>query len=71
MPGDGRLRALDTPYGRFKRDHLLRPETSRVLLAQAGALGADVMLDPSMTGVRLTPGTPRWPASALSSRVLT
>jgi apolipoprotein N-acyltransferase len=46
MPGDGRLRALDTPYGRLSGIICFDGDFPR-LLAQAGALGADVMLDPS------------------------
>jgi apolipoprotein N-acyltransferase len=44
--GDGKLRALDTPYGRLSSMICFDGDFPR-LLAQAGALGADVMLDPS------------------------
>jgi apolipoprotein N-acyltransferase len=44
--GDGKLRALDTPYGRLSSIICFDGDFPR-LLAQAGALGADVMLDPS------------------------
>jgi apolipoprotein N-acyltransferase len=44
--GDGKLRALDTPYGRLSGIICFDGDFPR-LLAQAGALGADVMLDPS------------------------
>ncbi len=44
--GDGKLRALDTPYGRLSSIICYDGDFPQ-LLAQAGALGADVMLDPS------------------------
>jgi apolipoprotein N-acyltransferase len=44
--GDGKLRALDTPYGRVSSIICFDGDFPQ-LLAQAGALGADVMLDPS------------------------
>jgi apolipoprotein N-acyltransferase len=44
--GDGKLRALDTPYGRLSSIICFDADSPQ-LLAQAGALGADVMLDPS------------------------
>ena len=44
--GDGRLRALDTPYGRWSSIICFDADSPR-LLAQAGALQTDVMLDPS------------------------
>jgi apolipoprotein N-acyltransferase len=44
--GDGKLRDLDTPYGRLSSIICFDGDFPR-LLAQAGALGADVMLDPS------------------------
>ncbi|HUI84645.1 MAG TPA: nitrilase-related carbon-nitrogen hydrolase [Candidatus Binatia bacterium] len=44
--GDGKLRALDTPYGRVSSIVCFDGDFPQ-LLAQAGALGADVMLDPS------------------------
>lgn len=44
--GDGKLRTLDTPYGRLSAVICADADYPR-LLAQAGALGADIMLDPS------------------------
>jgi len=44
--GDGKLRALDTPYGRLSAIICFDADSPQ-LLAQAGALRADVMLDPS------------------------
>ena len=44
--GDGKLRALDTPYGRVSSIVCFDGDFPQ-LLAQAGALGADVVLDPS------------------------
>jgi len=44
--GDGKLRALDTPYGRLSSIICFDGDFPQ-LLAQAGALRADVMLDPS------------------------
>jgi apolipoprotein N-acyltransferase len=44
--GDGKLRALDTPYGRLSSIICYDGDFPQ-LLAQAGALRADVMLDPS------------------------
>jgi len=44
--GDGKLRALDTPYGRLSSIICFDGDFPQ-LLAQAGALKADVMLDPS------------------------
>lgn len=44
--GDGKLRGLDTPYGRVSSIICYDGDFPQ-LLAQAGALGADVMLDPS------------------------
>jgi len=46
VPGDGRLRALDTPYGRISSIICFDGDFPQ-LLAQAGALRTDVMLDPS------------------------
>ncbi len=46
VPGDGKLRALDTPYGRLSSIICFDGDFPQ-LLAQAGALRADVMLDPS------------------------
>jgi len=43
---DGRLRALDTPYGRLSSAICFDADFPR-LLAQAGRLGADILLDPS------------------------
>ncbi len=43
---DGRLRSLDTPYGRLSSIICFDGDFPQ-LLAQAGALGADVVLDPS------------------------
>jgi apolipoprotein N-acyltransferase len=43
---DGRLKALDTPYGRLTSVICFDADFPR-LLAQAGQLGADVILDPS------------------------
>ena len=43
---DGRLRSLDTPYGRLSSVICFDADFPQ-LLAQAGALGADVVLDPS------------------------
>jgi apolipoprotein N-acyltransferase len=44
--GDGKLRVLDTPYGRVTSVICFDGDFSR-LLAQAGALKADIVLDPS------------------------
>jgi len=44
--GDGKLRDLDTPYGRLSSIVCFDGDFPQ-LLAQAGALGVDVMLDPS------------------------
>lgn len=44
--GDGRLRSLDTPYGRLSSVICFDADFPQ-LLAQAGALGADIVLDPS------------------------
>jgi apolipoprotein N-acyltransferase len=44
--GDGKLRDLDTPYGRVSSIICFDGDFPQ-LLAQAGASGADVMLDPS------------------------
>jgi apolipoprotein N-acyltransferase len=44
--GDGKLRALDTPYGRLSSIICFDGDFPQ-LLAQAGALRVDVMLDPS------------------------
>jgi len=44
--GDGKLRALDTPYGQLSSIICFDGDFPQ-LLAQAGALRADVMLDPS------------------------
>lgn len=44
--GDGKLRALDTPYGRVSSIICFDGDFPQ-LLAQAGALRTDVMLDPS------------------------
>ena len=44
--GDGKLRALDTPYGRLSSIICFDGDFPE-LLAQAGDSGADVMLDPS------------------------
>ena len=44
--GDGKLRDLDTPYGRLSSIICYDGDFPQ-LLAQAGALGVDVMLDPS------------------------
>jgi apolipoprotein N-acyltransferase len=46
VSGDGKLRALDTPYGRVSSVICFDGDFPQ-LLAQAGALGADVVLDPS------------------------
>lgn len=46
VPGDGRLRYLDTPHGRLSSIICFDGDFPQ-LLAQAGTLGADVMLDPS------------------------
>jgi apolipoprotein N-acyltransferase len=46
VPGDGKLRALDTPYGRVSSIICFDGDFPQ-LLAQAGALRTDVMLDPS------------------------
>ena len=43
---DGKLRSLDTPYGRLSSVICFDADFPQ-LLAQAGALGADVVLDPS------------------------
>jgi apolipoprotein N-acyltransferase len=44
--GDGRLRSLDTPYGRLSSVICFDADFPG-LLAQAGALRADIVLDPS------------------------
>jgi apolipoprotein N-acyltransferase len=44
--GDGKMRGLDTPYGRLSAIICFDGDFPQ-LLAQAGALGADVVLDPS------------------------
>jgi apolipoprotein N-acyltransferase len=44
--GDGKLREVDTPYGRLSSVICFDADFPQ-LLAQAGALGADVVLDPS------------------------
>lgn len=44
--GDGKLRALDTPYGRLSSIICYDGDFPQ-LLAQAGALGTDVVIDPS------------------------
>jgi apolipoprotein N-acyltransferase len=44
--GDGRLRALNTPYGRLSSIICYDGDFPQ-LLAQAGTLGADVVIDPS------------------------
>jgi apolipoprotein N-acyltransferase len=44
--GDGKLRALDTPYGRLSSIICYDGDFPQ-LLTQAGALGIDVMIDPS------------------------
>jgi apolipoprotein N-acyltransferase len=46
IPGDGKLRVLETPYGRVSSIICFDGDFSQVL-AQAGALKADVLLDPS------------------------
>jgi apolipoprotein N-acyltransferase len=46
VAGDGQLRSLDTPYGRLSAAICFDADFPR-LLAQAGALGADVLLDPA------------------------
>jgi apolipoprotein N-acyltransferase len=46
IPGDGKLKEIDTPYGRLTSIICFDGDFPQ-LLAQAGALGADVMLDPS------------------------
>jgi len=46
IPGDGKLRVLDTPYGRLSSIICFDGDFPQ-LLAQAGSLGADVVLDPS------------------------
>jgi apolipoprotein N-acyltransferase len=46
VPGDGKLRALDTPFGRVSSIICFDGDFPQ-LLAQAGALRTDVMLDPS------------------------
>jgi apolipoprotein N-acyltransferase len=46
LAGDGKLRGLNTPYGRMSAIICFDGDFPR-LLAQASALGADIMLDPS------------------------
>jgi apolipoprotein N-acyltransferase len=46
VPGDGKMRVLSTPYGRVTSIICFDGDFPQ-LLAQAGALGADVVLDPS------------------------
>ncbi len=44
--GEGKLRSLDTPYGRLSSVICFDADFPQ-LLTQAGALGADIVLDPS------------------------
>jgi apolipoprotein N-acyltransferase len=46
VPGDGKIRVLNTPYGRVSSIICFDGDFPQ-LLAQAGALSADVVLDPS------------------------
>ncbi len=46
VPSDGKLRSLDTPYGRLSSVICFDADFPQ-LLAQGGALGADIMLVPS------------------------
>ena len=46
VPGDGKLREIDTPYGRLSSIICFDGDFPQ-LLAQAGALGTDIVLDPS------------------------
>jgi apolipoprotein N-acyltransferase len=46
LPGDGKMRILNTPYGRVTSIICFDADFPQ-LLAQAGAFGADVVLDPS------------------------
>jgi apolipoprotein N-acyltransferase len=46
LRGDGKLRALDTPYGRLSSVICFDTDFPQ-LVAQAGRLGADLLLDPS------------------------
>jgi len=52
--GDGRLRELDTPYGRLSSIICFDGDFPQ-LLAQAGALRADMMLDPSKDWLAIDP----------------
>lgn len=52
--GDGRLRALDTPYGRLSAVICADADDPRVP-AQAGRLGADIVLDPSNDWAAIDP----------------
>ncbi len=63
VPGDGKLRALDTPYGRVSSIICFDGDFPQ-LLAQAGALRTDVMLDPSSDWRAIDP----WHAQMASFR---
>jgi len=63
--GDGKLRALDTPYGRLSSIICYDGDFPQ-LLAQAGALGADVMLDPSNDWQAIDP----WHTQMVSFRAI-
>jgi len=63
--GDGRLRDLDTPYGRLSSIICYDGDFPQ-LLAQAGALGVDVMLDPSNDWREIDP----WHTQMVSFRAI-
>jgi apolipoprotein N-acyltransferase len=63
--GDGKLRALDTPYGRLSSIICFDGDFPQ-LLAQAGALRADVMLDPSNDWLAIDP----WHTQMVSFRAI-
>ncbi|HET7208750.1 MAG TPA: nitrilase-related carbon-nitrogen hydrolase [Terriglobales bacterium] len=63
--GDGRLHALDTPFGRLSSVICFDADFPRVL-AQAGTLGADIILDPSNDWRAIDP----WHTQMASFRVI-
>ncbi len=54
QPGDGKLRDLDTPYGRLSSAICFDADFPR-LLAQAGAVGTDIVLDSSNDWAAIDP----------------
>lgn len=65
VPGDGKLRELDTPYGRLSSIICFDGDFPQ-LLGQAGALGADVVLDPSNDWQAIDP----WHTQMVSFRAI-